>query len=321
MRCAALLATFVTAWFPGSASAQGPGTLTFPAPLEVDATDAEPGEVPVFFLLGQSNAVGPAGGFLLANPFFLGGRYYPLHEQVDLRIWWPGNTPQRPRSPAAWEHYKTGFFDAVNNSSHNPIEGGYGPEAAFGAAAIQSLGKPIFLFKFTRIVALHPDAQPTFSKRSDRETVYDDLIGEWRKASDALRAAGLVPKVMGAIWVHGEADFPPSLAPTYGQHLVTFLTDIRRDVLRMNPDNGPMRWIVSELHDRHVPANFFDQAEAEIRAGQLHAVRTVPDSVLVDTDDLGLDLGSPNYVHFDPLGVILLGERMFTAWRRADTDR
>jgi hypothetical protein len=297
------------------------GGLTFPAPVQVELEPTAPREVPVFWLLGQSNAAGPGAGFWLANPFSAGGRYQGMNEQVDLWIWWPGDSNQRPASPAAWETFKCGFFLAVNNSSHFPIEGGFGPEASFGHAAVRALGEPVFLFKFTRIAALQPDDPVTFSKRPDRETVYDEMFAEWHRARTQLLAAGRIPVLRGVLWVQGENDLRPGYADSYGRHLARFVADLRADVRRQQPDNGPVRFVVSEMHDRHIPRSYYAVHETALRNGQLQAVRAVPDCALAEVDDLPLDLSSGNLVHFDSLGIVLLGQRMFAAWRSSDRDR
>lgn len=299
-------------------SAQGP-VPTFPAPLEHQKPrPEEPTEVPVFWLLGQSNAVGPVSGYWLSNPFYAGGRYHHLHHQLDLWIWWPGPSTLRPGAQRAWETYKTGFFHAVNNATHKIAETNAGPEAAFGGAATEWFDAPVHLFKFARVIALNPDAPTTFSKRSDRETAYDEMFAEWQIAAHRMRERNLIPKVRGVLWVHGEADLPAAYAASYGRHLARFVTDLRADLLRLAPDNGPVRFVISELHDRHVPASGFDRGEAAIRAAQLHVVRTVPDCRLVNVDDLSLDPTSSFHVHFDAIGTMTLGERLFAAWSDGD---
>lgn len=304
-----------------TAGAQAP-TPTFPAPVLQERPDpGTPREVPVFWLIGQSNAVGPVSGFWLSNPLNAGGRYYHLHSQLDLNIWWRGHSSQRPMSRPGWESYRTGFFLPLNNATYDIAEGACGPESSFGGAAVQALGEPVYVFKFTGIIALHPDAPQTFSKREGRETFYDAMIAEWQLASERLRARNLVPRVHGILWVHGEADFVPGYAESYGQNLARFVTDVRADILRLWPDNGPVRFVIAEMHDRHVPASGFDRNEALIRAGQLHVVRTVPNCALVDVDDLPLDTSSPFHVHFDPIGIMTLGERLFAAWRDEERDR
>jgi hypothetical protein len=275
----------------------------------------------VFWLVGQSNAAGPVSGFWLANPFLAGRRYGHLQNQPRVQIWWPGDSDLRPSSPPGWESYATGYFWPVNNSCAYPAEGGFGPEASFGDAAQRALGEPVHLFKFPRIVALHPDAPQTFSKRADRETVYDEMMAEWRRSAAHLRAQNLVPKVRGVLWVHGESDFFPNRAISYGTHLARFIHDVRADVLRTDPDNGPIRFVISEMHDRHVPAAQWDRNEAELRAAQLDVVRTVPDCALADVDDLTLDQNSTAFVHFDAVGILTLGERLFAAWRSSDRER
>jgi hypothetical protein len=75
------------------------------------------------------------------------------------------------------------------------------------------------------------------------------------------------------------------------------------------------------MHDRHIPRSYYAVHETALRNGQLQAVRAVPDCALAEVDDLPLDLSSGNLVHFDSLGIVLLGQRMFAAWRSSDRDR
>ncbi|MFO1050954.1 MAG: sialate O-acetylesterase [Planctomycetota bacterium] len=276
-------------------------------------------EVPVFWFIGQSNCAGGSNGFWLANPFAPGNRWPQLAAQSFTRIWWQGASAMRPNAKPAWEDYRTGQLTPINNSNFQLNEANFGPEASFGDAAARALGEPVFLFKFVAIAPLHPDAPITFSRRPDRETVFDTILSDWQQAARALRQQGLVPRVRGICWIQGEYDLGLSYAPSYAQNLTQLIADFRAAILRIDPDNGVPRFVISRMHDRHVPRSAFSLGEATLRAAQAQVASTVPGAVLVDTDDLPLDLASPNLVHFDSVGDVLLGFRLFSSWSDRDT--
>lgn len=271
-------------------------------------------EVSVFWLIGQSNTAGGTNGNWLGNPYQPGNRWYGLHSQDAVRIWWPGPSAIRPNSKAGWESYRTGILVPITNANWHLTEPNFGPEASFGAAATTALGEPVYLFKYVAVAPLHPDGPTTFSRLVGRESIFDDLFREWQRAVTAMRADHLVPRVRGVCWIHGESDLSATFGNAYAQNLTAFIGDVRTGIGRVNPDNGPVRFVIAEMHDRHVPASSFDPFEALIRAAQAQVVRTVPDVFLTDVDDLTLDQNSASWVHFDAPGSIRLGYRMFATW-------
>jgi hypothetical protein len=271
-------------------------------------------EVPVFFLLGQSNCAGGTNGFWLSHAQQPGNRWPHLAYQPFVKIWWPGNTPARPLSVPRWEDYRTGVLDRVNNSNAQLTEGNFGPEAAFGEAASLGLGEAVYLFKYSVVAPMNPAGDPTFSKVPGRVTVFDDILRDWRRADAALRAFGLIPKVLGIMIIHGEYDMFVPYAPTYAQHLSQFIVDLRAELSRNDPDSAMPKVVLSQLHDRHVPRAQFVNSENLVRAAQVRVTQTVPEVYLTETGDLTLDVHSPNYVHFDAPGSIRLGARMFATF-------
>ncbi|MCC6783728.1 MAG: hypothetical protein IT457_12870 [Planctomycetes bacterium] len=271
-------------------------------------------EVPVFWLLGQSNCAGGAHGNWLSNPFTPGNRWPQLAYQPFAKIWWPGPSAMRPNSRPGWEDYRTGQGANVNNANWHLTEPNFGPEAGFADAASRALGEPVYLFKFVAVAALNPDANPSFSKLPDRESLFDEIIREWRRAAAALDAADLVPQIRGIVWIQGEYDFIANFSDTYGTHLTRFIGDLRGTIATLHQDNVPVRFVIAEMHDRHVPASFFDYGEARLRAAQQQVASTLEDVFVTDVDDLPLDFGSPAHVHFDGLGGVLLGQRLFASW-------
>ncbi len=320
VRCAVLLACFTAATsaqtIVRAPAPSGPAVIDTGTPLPVIRP---PGgvrrrEVPVFWLVGQSNCAGGANGFWLANPFAPGNRWPRLAYQPFVKIWWPGPSAQRPTSRPSWEDYRTGSFAPINNANWHLTEANFGPEASFGDAASSALGEPVWLFKFVSVAALNPDHHPTFSKVAGRETLFDEIVREWRRAAAALEAQDLVPQIRGVCWIQGEYDFIASYSTSYATHLTRFIGDVRTAIARINPDNVPVRFMIAEMHDRHVPSATYDIPEAHVRAAQVFVSATVEDVFLTDVDDLPLDPLSPSLVHFDAVGDVLLGQRMFATW-------
>ena len=269
-------------------------------------------EVPVFWFLGQSNCAGAETGYWLSNPNTPGNPSPQLAYQPDVKIWWPAASPRRPSSRPGWESYRTGDFGPHNNANWHLTELNFGPEASFGEAATRALGEPVYLFKFVAVAALHPDATSTFSKLPDRESLFDEILREWRQAAAALEAQDLVPQIRGIGWIQGEYDFIENFGLSYAQNLTRFIGDLRAAIARLHPDNRPVRFVIAEMHDRHVPVTGFDPVEALLRNAQVQVASSVEDVFLTDVDDLSLQLSSPFYVHFDGPGALTLGRRMFT---------
>jgi hypothetical protein len=279
---------------------------------------SERATVPVFWLIGQSNANGSTAGFWLANPLLPENRWPKLASQPDLKIWWPGASGQRPDSEAGWESYRTGSLDRVNNSSIFINEGNFGVEASFGSAAVEHFGEPVYVFKYAAVAGLHPQLDESWSKRARRSELYASLLREWGRAKGALEAQGLVPEIRGILWFHGEGDAfapggdPQRYAREYDKHLKQLIEDFRRD---LRSPKAP--FVIVQFHDRHIPREDWRRGEELLREAQAKVQKGVKWTVVHPTDGFAVDPECPGAVHFTAVGTIENGFALFETWRGA----
>ncbi len=336
-----LLAALVVRAPAQSAPALGAAPRTTPVAVTTTATTTSPPvaplvlppgfdrlrPVPVFWVIGQSNAEGATAGYWLRASTPAGPRHPELAVQPDVKIWWPGHSPTRPTSPARWEGYVTGeIATAINNAAYFITENTFGTEASLGHGLRKRLGEPVWIFKFTKVAALYPAAQPSWSKSAAPGGLYDSMIAEWHRAADALRAQGLAPDVRGLFWLQGEGDRGPNntWAQQYETNLRRFITDLRADLAGdTGADDGPLRapFVIAALHPNHQPPSFWDAAEAIIRTAEQTVALADKRVVYVETSQITLDKSSPNWVHFDGAGYVQLGYEFADAWWQLERDR
>lgn len=290
-----------------------------PAQLAPVARKHETTEVPVLWLIGQSNAEGATAGFWLANPFSPGNAWPHLASQSGVRIWWPGRSTLRPNSIPGFEAYRVGSIQPQNNGSRYIVEDVFGPEAALGSAANTHFGEPVWVFKHTVIATLDPSRPPTFSKTTATTGPYRDMFVEWAKARRWFAERDLVPVIKGIFFVVGEHDLwapgpdPELFARNFGVNLARWITDVRTD-LASNPGPHPIPVVLSQVHDRHVPRDTYQSAEILMRAGQAQVAQQVAAVALTSTDGLSL-YPNLNQNHFDAVGSMQLGFRLFQSLR------
>ena len=270
--------------------------------------------VPVIWVIGQSNAHGSAFGYWLSNPVGPGAAHSHLAATPGVKTWWPGRSVRRPSSQPGWEPYRTGSIAMVNNSTFWIDENRFGPEASLAGAARNHFGE-VYLYKFCWVARLDPRAVPTFSRGA---TAHDGLYGlmmqNWNAAANALREQGLEPDIKGIFWVQGEGDTratgQPDLllyARAYEPNLTRFIADLRGDLPQQR---YPIPFVISQLHDQHIPRSVWEPGETLVRAAQAQVAANDEFTVLCPTDGLTID-NDQGLVHFDGQGLVDLGYRLF----------
>ncbi len=270
--------------------------------------------VPVVWVIGQSNAHGAASGYWLSNPVGPGARYTRLSAPTGVRTWWPGTTQRRPTSAPGWEPYRTGCIAMVNNASVWITEERFGPEASLGDAVKNRFGEA-WIYKFTWVARLDPRAVPSFSRGATAtDGLYGVMFQNWLHAVAHLHAQGLEPDIKAICWVQGEGDtratgHPDLLlyARAYEANLNQFIADLRSD---LGPTRRPIPFVISQLHDQHVPREVWGPGETLVRAAQANVAAADPFTVLCPIDGISIE-NDQGMIHFDEQGLVDLGYRMF----------
>lgn len=115
-------------------------------------------------------------------------------------------------------------------------------------------------------------------------------------------------KIEGMCWMQGESDcFSVEASEGYGDHLESFIKDIRKKFSRYAADDG-IAFVDAYIADNPV---FWVYCDA-VNRGKAEVAALSPMNALVDTISAGLDCtkepeGNPDIPHYDSLSEIKLG--------------
>ncbi len=278
-------------------------------------------KVPVFWILGQSNAGGATPGFWLANPLIKENKWPHLAKQSNVKVWWPGKTKFRPNSVAGWESYVTGSVKPDNNSSSWINELAFGPEASLGEAAAKHFGRDVYLFKVTGVGGLsNMPNLTTWSKQPG--SYYERALTQWKLASAAMIKQGLLPDVKAVFWIQGESD--GGQAKAYEGLLKQFIADMRKDIKASIPRKlrrklrspFPLPFVISQLHDQHLSRTWWAPIEVILRTAQLRVAESDRYALLCTTETLVVPQ-TGHAVHYDAVSQVKHGFILFDTLKRA----
>lgn len=232
-------------------------------------------EAELVVLAGQSNALGfglsaadlPAGAADAEVLIWQDGRFEPLT---------PGINTGSPRQPSTW-----------------------GPEVGFARAwRAAHPGRKLYLVKHARgSTSLAPTPGPDWSPGSGER--FAEATAKVEAAKAALAGQGLKPRVIGILWLQGEADAAdPAMAAAYRANLTGLIKAMRQGwsapgavvVVGKIPDWGGLA--------------------GEVRAAQ--AAVDAADTLTVSVDAEGLPMQGDG-LHIAAEGQLRLGEAMAVA--------
>ncbi|NUN12908.1 MAG: lamin tail domain-containing protein [Myxococcales bacterium] len=228
--------------------------------------------VKVFLLAGQSNADGY--GFISQLPQDL------ATPQLDVQMFWHSNgvlTPLGPASTAA---------------------GRFGPEIQMGRDLQDGSPK-----ETTLIIKYAVGGTNLYSQWYPGQFPGDPATGPLYKvflqtitnAKAAIQNNGGVVQLEGMAWMQGESDgFGLDVANAYETNLTLFIERVRQDI------SAPtLPFVIGEIYAPTVPYRLI------IRAAQETVAQNLPNTYIVDTDDLSLT----DSIHYGTEGQLTLGAR------------
>jgi hypothetical protein len=198
----------------------------------------------------------------------------------------------RPDIPIYWQNYWQYLQPGLGSDS-----GKFGPEITFGWDMFDSLPD-------NNIVLVKYAVSGTTLWNDWRATDGVEYVNFINKVNNALSSVD-EPEIMGMIWMQGEFDaYPPtstlSYAQAYEQNLTDFIESIRSDLGL--PD---MPFVIGQISESPV----WTWGDI-VRQDQLNVSRTVPNTSLVVTSDLGI---LADGMHYNASGTMTLGSRFADA--------
>jgi len=141
--------------------------------------------------------------------------------------------PLRLRAPLANVLFYNGDEPSLNGRTLMTLRpttnggAGFGPEITFGDALASANPDEVYaLIKYAAAgTSLHGD----WTAVPPGGVFYRNFKKRAAAGLEALKRAGYVPAVIGMLWLQGESDTLPELAPFYEQELTAFIADIRAD--------------------------------------------------------------------------------------------
>jgi hypothetical protein len=224
----------------------------------------------VFLLAGQSNMVGWSSNSNLPQEL--------QQPRPDIQIYWGG----------VWTYLRPGLG---GSSSY------FGPEITFCRDIVDvQPGEDIVFVKYAVSgTSLWNDWQPTYGVQ---------YINFMNTIDNALLSVS-EPEIVGMIWMQGESDAWPSQstlehAQEYQQNLTNFIQSVRADL--GIPD---LPFVIGRISQSPVWT-----WRDIVRQAQVNVSQTVPNTALVDTDDLPL---LTDNMHYTASGMVTLGTRFADA--------
>lgn len=238
-------------------------------------------QVDLVVLAGQSNAVGyrltradlPTAS---AAPF----RDVLIWQDGDFAPLTPGTNTGTPRQPGAW-----------------------GPEVGFAQAwRAAHPGRRLYLVKHARGSTTLAEAPgPDWAPGSGE--LFAETTAKVEAARASLASRGFSPRVVGVLWVQGEADATsPAWTAAYGRNLAALIKSMR---LAWSAPGAVV--VLAKIPDWGGHAKAVRAAQAEVDSG---------DALTVSVDAQGLPMQADG-LHLSAQGQLRLGERLAAALLQA----
>lgn len=237
----------------------------------------DPNKIDVYFVAGQSNAVGT-------------GKVSEIPSSYQAMI-------PTHKNKLTW-NYKTDKLEplaiGVNNNLLHGWNENFGPEGMIGFRLQNSSDVPFVIFKYAYAgSSLHSD----WNSRKDG-TYFHSMIANVRKMESHLASLGKSACYQGFFWSQGGSDTGPHDVGDYDDHLRNFISDVRSSL-----GVSRLPFITARLN-RVKDENRFHRQQDKI-AKEDDAFR------IIETSDLPQDADS---IHFNAEGQITFGDRFFTAF-------
>ncbi|MBF0431464.1 MAG: hypothetical protein HQK83_09310 [Fibrobacteria bacterium] len=248
----------------------------------------------VYFLAGQSNAVGRANAAditpaSLKNP------------QTDVLLYYhksPGGT--QTMLPA--DQFINLAPGSANGAGAPTYPKEFGPEVNLGRTLAD--GNPT---RKILIVKYAYGGTTLFDNWSASGGVYKTFISTANSALTKLTERGDAYILKGFAWVQGEAD--ANVQPnTYQTNLVNLIKRVRTDVF--SGIDAP--FVLSRLSDNQYPTGM-GAGQITVRAAQTAVPGLLPKVKYVNTDDNSLYTVRSDKIHFDAKGQLNLGKALAQA--------
>ena len=247
----------------------------------------------IYLLGGQSNMTGCCSVNGLSEQFRGEHKGVIVFARGDLKV----------------REYNWGPLQVGLGAEYNDGDGEdcFGPEVTFGHAMAPS--EPDSVIGLIKCswggTNLHVQWRPP-SAGGKTGDLYTSFVGAVHDGITALDPA-FEPEISGMIWMQGESDaLEESMYRDYESNLTAFISDIRGEFKKPN-----LPFVVGEIHERaYKPPKW----GAEVRAAQRKVVETVPNTAIFETRDLPL----VDEWHYDPAGMMTLGERFAQGMKRLE---
>jgi len=244
--------------------------------------------IDVYIMAGQSNMV---GGNTAILPAGLNPQSDVLYQYL-LHTSFPGN-------------YQSTSWGPLRSLASEGIAAAYASELSFAQAMKTRTGNQVAIIKVAAnatSIALnwHPE---TGTHLWTPGGLYDWMINKVNSSTSQLVDLGYQPNIAGFVWVQGEGDSSsPIDSANYNENLAVFSQAIRTDL-----GVPEMPFLYNQLHASLLVTggNQYKWRDT-VRASQAEAAATIPNTFMVNADDLQL---GPDSVHFTSNMHVELGRR------------
>ncbi len=181
-------------------------------------------------------------------------------------------------------------------------EGGFGPEMGLARSLRKQGDGPLAIIKVAFSgTSMAGDWNP--GNPGDGGACYRALVSETKTALAEAGKQGITLHLRALVWVQGESDADPQLAPRYEKALGDMLARLRKDLDA--PDFIALLGVNTRFGNGKNP-----NVPAVIAAQQAIAKKD-PRCIYVDT--AGAETLPPNHTHFTAAGTLEIGERFAEA--------
>ena len=256
----------------------------------------------VIILAGQSNAVGYGANASQLPPEL----YAP---QNDVLLWYeegPINSIHNParRINSGGLFVPLRYQTDTSYGTFGGVTNGFGPEIKLGRDTQDAPGHDVAIIKFAiDATSLAVDWDPDAA-----DSLYQQMIPRVNDALARLVAEGYAPQVRACAWMQGEWDARNAAdAGHYAANLTEFIARLRTDLSA--PDMG---FVIGRLNSE-IWRSFAGISQANlatVRAEQWTVAAAVPQTLLVDTDDVPQQ---SDHLHYSAAGQVELGARFAEA--------
>lgn len=253
--------------------------LTLAGGLTIGGLSSNAQEVDVIILSGQSNAQGVLYTDVSKLPAALQG------EQSNVYFADRNNRTWRKLNPPT-----SGDYDFSIGALR-----GFGPEITFCERVYNETGRPVYLFK-----QAHPGASLDYNFLTPEGG--DNLEFMKQFGQEALQTLqdqyGVTGRITGFLWMQGESDINPQMAPRYRDNLNFLISEIRNTF-----NNQEMPVIIGRTS--HYDPGPPSAAAVQVRDAQSGWADADPNGYWIDTDSFTRHAGDE--VHLDEQGLMDLG--------------